>query len=54
MNLSKFIAELTAITMQVENPKNISVEMADCIPVVSPVLKNGTVYITDEPNEKGA
>ena len=47
MRLNIFIAELEKISKSVDNPAMINVEMVDCIPVVKPILKDGTVYITD-------
>lgn len=51
MTLEEFIKELKRISRQVQNPEKINVQMADCIPVVKPILKDGVVYITDiDPN----
>jgi len=47
MKLNKFIKELKKISGRVNRPDKVGVEMADCISVVKPILKNGTVYITD-------
>lgn len=47
MKLKKFIKELEKIAQKIDNPQEIEVEMADCIPVVRPILKEGTVFITD-------
>lgn len=47
MKLKKFIKELEKIARKVNNPKEIEVRMADCIPVVKPILKENTVFITD-------
>jgi hypothetical protein len=47
MKLNKFIEELKNILYQVDNPDKIEVQMADCIPVAKPILKDGVVYITD-------
>ncbi|MEK7500755.1 MAG: hypothetical protein AAB642_01365 [Patescibacteria group bacterium] len=47
MKLKKFIKELQNILKSVSNPDTVEVKMADCIPVVKPSLKDGTVYITD-------
>ena len=44
MKLKQFINALE----NVDNPEMIEVQMADCIPVASPILKNNVVYITDE------
>ncbi len=53
MKLKDFINELIKISRKVDNSNEVNVEMADCIPVVKPILKNGTVYITDiEPDEE--
>lgn len=51
MRLKEFIAELNHILKQVNNPDEVEVQMADCIPVVKPILKKGTVYITDIESE---
>ncbi len=47
MKLKEFIKELEGISRSVDNPDKIEVEMADCIPVVKPVFKDNTVFITD-------
>ncbi|MFH0952067.1 MAG: hypothetical protein V1838_02645 [Patescibacteria group bacterium] len=47
MKLKEFIKELKRLSYQVDNPNKVEVQMADCIPVVKPVLKEGAVYITD-------
>ncbi len=47
MKLNKFIKELEKISRRVNRPDKIGIEMADCVSVVKPILKNGTVYITD-------
>lgn len=47
MKLEEFIKELEKIAWRVDNPKEVDVEMADCIPVVKPILKENTVFITD-------
>jgi len=47
MKLKQFINELEKILENIDNPETIEVQMADCIPVVSPILKNKTVFITD-------
>lgn len=47
MKLKEFIKELEKISIGISNPDKIDVEMADCIPVVKPVLKENTVFITD-------
>lgn len=47
MKLSKFIDELQSIARRAKNPQEVEVRMADSIPVVKPILKKGTVYITD-------
>lgn len=54
MKLKEFIKELERISHQVDNPDKVEVQMADCIPVVGPILKEGTVYITDtDPDIEG-
>ena len=47
MRLNKFIKELEKISRRVNRHDKVGVEMADCISVVKPILKDGTVYITD-------
>ena len=47
MKLKEFIGELENISKSVDNPDKVMVGMADCIPVVKPILKDGTVFITD-------
>ena len=47
MKLKKFIKELVDISKSVDDPDGVEVEMADCIPVVKPIFKDGTVFITD-------
>lgn len=54
MKLKTFIKELESIASNIENPDMAEVEMADCIPVVKPILKDGTVFITDIEQEKGS
>ncbi len=47
MKLKEFIKELKDISKNIDNPDDVEVEMADCIPVVKPILKDNTVFITD-------
>ena len=47
MKLIQFIQELEYVAKNIDRPDRVEVEMADCIPVVRPVYKNNTVYITD-------
>lgn len=47
MKLKKLIEELEKILKSTGNPDSIEVKMADCVPVVKPVLKDNIVYITD-------
>jgi hypothetical protein len=47
MKLKEFIKALEKISSKVDNPNKVEIEMADCIPVVKPILKNNTVFITD-------
>lgn len=47
MKLKQFISALENILENVDDPEVVEVKMADCIPVVNPVLKNNTVFITD-------
>ncbi len=47
MKLIEFIKELKIISGNVAKPDEIEVEMADCIPVIRPIFKDGTVFITD-------
>ena len=53
MKLKQFIKALESILENVDAPEAVEVQMADCIPVVNPILKDGTVFITDiEPNSE--
>ena len=47
MKLKEFIKELENISKSIDNPDKVEVKMADCIPVVKPILQDGTVFITD-------
>lgn len=47
MKLKEFIESLSHISTSVDNPENIEVKMADFIPIVKPVFKDKTVFITD-------
>ncbi len=47
MKLKEFIQELKDISKKISDPDKVEVEMADCIPVVKPILKDGVVFITD-------
>ena len=47
MKLKQFISALENILENVGDPEVVEVKMADCIPVVNPVLKNNTIFITD-------
>lgn len=47
MKLIEFMKKLEIISKSVINPDEIKIEMADCIPVIKPILKDKTVYITD-------
>lgn len=47
MMLKEFIKELENISHRVDSPDKVEVQMADCIPVVKPILKEDTVFITD-------
>ncbi|MBI5530020.1 MAG: hypothetical protein HY918_00780 [Candidatus Doudnabacteria bacterium] len=47
MKLVEFIEHLNTISLEVENPDEVFVEMADCMPVVKPAFKDGVVFITD-------
>ena len=47
MKLKQFISELEIILKNVDNPETVEIEMADCIQVVNPVLKDDTVFISD-------
>ena len=51
MKLKQFIDELEKISRTIDNPDKVDVEMADCIPVVSPSLKGNTVFITDSASD---
>jgi bisphosphoglycerate-dependent phosphoglycerate mutase len=47
MKLTQFVKALEKILENVDNPDLVDVRMADCIPVVAPILKDNTVFITD-------
>ena len=47
MKLRQFIVALEKRSEIVDNPDTVEVTMADGIPVVNPVLKDNTIYITD-------
>jgi hypothetical protein len=47
MKLKDFIKDLEEILSKIDRPDKVEVEMADCIPVVRPIFKDGTVFITD-------
>lgn len=47
MRLKEFIEELEDISKSIDCPDKVEVEMADCLPVVRPIFKDGTVFITD-------
>ena len=47
MKLKEFIKELENISGSVNNPGEVEVKMADCIPVVKPIFKDNVVFITD-------
>lgn len=51
MKLKEFIKELEDISKGISSPNEVEVEMADCIPVVKPIYKDGTVFITDYNSE---
>ena len=51
MKLRKFIKELENISRSVDNPDKVEVEMADCVPVVRPILKDNTVFVIDIDSE---
>ena len=51
MKLKEFIKDLEEISRKVDSPDKVEVEMADCIPVVRPILNDGTVFITDIDSE---
>lgn len=48
MKLKQFVKSLEEILEKVGDSENIEVEMADCIPVVKPIYKDNTVFITDK------
>jgi len=48
MKLNQFIQSLQKISKIVRDPEHVGVTMADCIPVMNPILKDGVVYITDQ------
>ena len=47
MKLKEFIKNLAEISRKIDMPDKVEVEMADCTPVVKPIFKDGTVFITD-------
>ena len=47
MKLKEFIKGLENIAGNLDNPDKVEVTMADYIPVVKPIYKNNTVFITD-------
>lgn len=47
MKLKEFIKELENISRSIENPDKAEVKMADYIPVVKPIFKDDTIFITD-------
>ena len=47
MKLNEFIKELENISKNINSPDRVEVKMADCIPVVKPIFKDNTVFITD-------
>lgn len=47
MKLKEFIEDLTNILTSVDNLEKTEVKMADYIPVVKPVYRDKTVFITD-------
>jgi hypothetical protein len=52
MKLNEFIKELENISKNVDRDDKTEVQMADMIPVVKPILKDGVVYITDINSKK--
>ena len=51
MKLKEFINELENLSKGIDNPDEIAVEMADCVPVVKPVFRDNIVFITDIDSE---
>jgi len=47
MKLKELIKELENIASSIDNPNRVEVTMADYIPVVKPIYKKNTVFITD-------
>lgn len=47
MQLKAFIRELENISRKIGNADKVEVRMADYIPVVKPIFKDGIVFITD-------
>ena len=47
MKLEQFIDELKEISKSVDSLDSVEVQMADCTPVVGPILKDNVVFITD-------
>lgn len=52
MKLKEFIKELEQIAQRIDNPEKIEVEMADCVPVIKPIFKKNTVFVTDIGSKK--
>ena len=48
MKLDQFIKKLQKLSQAVQDPRETEVLMADCIPVVSPILKDEKIFITDQ------
>jgi hypothetical protein len=48
MKLKEFIQRLNQIMETEKDSDKIDVRMADNIPVVEPIFKDGTVFITDQ------
>lgn len=48
VNLGDFIERLRHIADSVDDAHIVPVRMADTLPVVEPVYKDGVVYITDQ------
>lgn len=47
MKLKQLIDSLQNILKSVDNPETVEVKMSDSAPIVNPILKEDTVFITD-------
>lgn len=52
MPLHEFIEQLQSIANAVDDARTVPVQMADTLPVVAPLYKDGVVYISDQEEER--